>query len=190
MKNFALFALAGTMLGSSFIASLVGCNRPETAPSAPQATAAPTAVPAEIPESGASNADPLGIAGMLPETAIKSKNGKIVSLDLRSLSGDELTQAISLATKIDGIEEVTLSGEAVTDAVIAPILEVSSIVRLRLPQTRITDSTLATLAKTSRLKLLDLTDVTTIGEPGIACVGKMTKLVELNLMNTPACEPV
>ncbi len=183
MKNVALFALIGATLIGSLIAPIVGCNRTETVPSAQQPVNTPTAVP---PESLAS--DPAKITSMLPVTAVKLKNGKITSLDLRSLSGNELTQAIALATKIDSLEEVSLSGEAVTDSVVEPILQVTSIVRLRLPQTQITDGTLAKLAEGGRLKLLDLTDVTTISDQGFLSIGKMPNLVELNLMNTPVTD--
>jgi Leucine-rich repeat (LRR) protein len=180
MKNFVLFAFAWAMPVISLTGLLVGCNRTETISTAPHPTPAPTVAVADSRE-----AEPAKMQDLLPETAVKSKNGKVLSIDLRSLSGPALTQAISLATKLNGIEEISLTGEEITDAAIEPLLELSSIVRLRLPQTRITDSTLAKLADKGSLRLLDLTDVTTIGQEGVVSIGKMSKLVELNLMNTP-----
>ncbi len=170
MRSFAILALACLILAS--------CERPATAPRAVQ----PSSEPVEP------TLTPSTPTFRLDESLVKRKADKIVSVDLKSLSGTELEAAIQAVTELDSIEEVSLSGDDVTDERIEPIVGIVTLKRLRLPQSKVSDVSLARLATVGNLELLDLTDVESLSKNGAASIGKLTKLKELSLMNTPATD--
>ncbi len=159
---------------------LVGCNRPVEVTTAVQPS------PAEVESSPGSRVNTP--AYVLDESLVKRKADKIVSVDLKSLAGAELVAAIQAVSQLDAVEEVSLAGEEVNDDLLIPITKIKTLKRLRLPQTKVGDVSLANLATVARLELLDLTDVATLTENGMASIGKLSKLKELNLMNTPVTD--
>lgn len=76
-----------------------------------------------------------------------------------------------------------LAGTNITDAVIAPLKNVSSLVELNLGTTRVTDAGLAAIAGLGYLQNLQM-PLTSVGDAGLAQVKGLSNLVTLNLYGT------
>lgn len=80
-----------------------------------------------------------------------------------------------------------LKGAEVTDASLAPLKDLNSLIELRLGTTKITDAGLASLSGLSHLQVLGL-ELTGVTDAGLAKVGALKNLVSLNLYGTPVTD--
>lgn len=80
-----------------------------------------------------------------------------------------------------------LAGTNITDAVIAPLKDVTSLVELNLAMTRVTDGGLAAIEGLGYLQNLQL-QLTGAGDGAASHIGKLTNLVILNLYGTPVTD--
>jgi hypothetical protein len=80
-----------------------------------------------------------------------------------------------------------LQGTSVTDAVIAPLKDLTSLVELNLGTTKITDAGLSNLKGLTNLQRLHL-ELTAITDSGLAQLKGLTNLTYLNLYGTPVTD--
>lgn len=80
-----------------------------------------------------------------------------------------------------------LAGTNVTDAAIAPLKDVTSLIELNLGNTRVTDAGLAAIAQLGYLQNLQV-PLTSITDAGLAQLKGLSNLVTLNLYGTPVTD--
>lgn len=113
------------------------------------------------------------------ESAVTTEGPKV--LDLRDVSADRISAAIAEAAQWPGVEELIVSGEAIDDDVIAPLIEMSSLKRLKTEGTSIGDGTVEGFAEKNLLELLYLLDAGGLTSSGVKSLGRMTRLRNLRV---------
>ncbi len=78
-------------------------------------------------------------------------------------------------------------GASITDATIAPIKNVASLIELRLGGTKITDASLALIKALPNLQVLGL-ELTEVTDDGVAHLAALKNLTSLNLYGTPVTD--
>lgn len=102
-------------------------------------------------------------------------------LDLRDVEPNRIAAAIDEAARWPGVEELIVSGEAIDDDVIAPLIEMASLKRLKTEGTSIGDETVTGFAEQNRLELLYLLDARELTPSGVKSLGQMTRLRNLRV---------
>jgi mono/diheme cytochrome c family protein len=112
-------------------------------------------------------------AGEATALAILAKNG----VDVRPVAQGTPWREVNLR----------LLGTNVTDQLIAPLKDVTSLLEVRLGTTRVTDAGLAALASLPYLEVLGL-ELTAVTDAGVGRLKGLTNLTSLNLYGTPVTD--
>lgn len=154
-----------------------GCGSAKQASDRSEELATPARDTAAIDNTDADNTD----AGreLADATAPPSSGPRVI--DLRDLSADSLGAAMVEAATQRSVEELILSGEALDDQMLAPLLSLPNLKRLKTEQTAIGDATLTRLAEQNRLELLYLVDAGGLTSEGVGMLGRMTRLRNLRV---------
>ncbi len=138
-------------------------STPDTAASTPAAPARPSVPPPERPK------DFKPSAAESTALAVIGKNG----VEIRPVAQGVPWKEVNLR----------LLGTNVTDQLIAPLKDITSLVEVRLGTTRITDAGLAALETLPHLEVLGL-ELTLVTDAGVARLKGLPSLVSLNLYGT------
>lgn len=104
-----------------------------------------------------------------------------ITVDLRSRSQEELVSSVRATAERDNVEEILLSGKAVDDGLIAPLLDLPNLKRLKLENTSVGDATVNELAERNQLELFYLIDADELTAEGVRRLGAMTQLRNLRI---------
>lgn len=111
----------------------------------------------------------------------KKKGDQITVVDLTKVSADELPKAVAATVLMPNVEEVRFKGSHVGDPSVLPIAGITSLRRLRVTDTSITDTTLEKLGDVGRLQLLHLHNAPSITLQGLQQLAKLGEMKELSL---------
>ncbi len=133
----------------------------------------------EAPESGGT---PTGFAGLTPIKPSGAEAGAVAKFETAGITVRPIAMNVNWREA-----NFRMMGTNVSDATIAPLKDITTLVDLNLGGTKVTDAGLQTIEGLTNLVILHL-EHTQIGDAGLAHLKKLSHLAYLNLFGTPVTD--